>query len=199
MQSAPAAQVRPEAWVGVPVPRWARGCVPSLDPAARGRHGEPGISVLTPVPSCLGSSRCIYMAPTPVGPRPGSLQPFPLESLEQLLSIPSSEILKVTLKGVTCKEVRRVGGFPSGSVVKNLPVNAENKHLTLGRQDPLETEMATHSCILVWRIPWTEEGGRLQSMGFQKSQTRLSKKTNKERWSTPLEWASPACFPPLQE
>ena len=120
MQSAPAAQVRPEAWVGVPVPRWARGCVPSLDPAARGRHGEPGISVLTPVPSCLGSSRCIYMAPTPVGPRPGSLQPFPLESLEQLLSIPSPEILKVTLKGVTCKEVRRVGGFPSGSVVKNL-------------------------------------------------------------------------------
>lgn len=43
---------------------------------------------------------------SPVGPRSGSLQPFPQESLEQLLSIPSPEILKVTLKGVTCKEVR---------------------------------------------------------------------------------------------
>ena len=171
MQSATAAQVKPEARVGVPVPRWAGGRVPSLDPSVRGRHGEPGISVLTPVPSCLGSSHCIHMAPTPVRPRPGSLQPFPLESLEQLLFVPSPEILKVTLKGVTRKEVRRVGGFPGGSVVTSLPVNAGNKRLTLGRQDPLETEMATHSCVLVWRIPWTEEGGGLQSTGFQKSQT----------------------------
>ena len=85
-------------------------------------------------------------------------------------------------------------------MVTSLPVNAGNKRLTLGQQDPLETEMATHSCILVWRIPWTEEGGGLQCMGFQKSQTQLSKKTtNKERWSSPLEWASPTCFPHLQE
>ena len=156
--------------MGVPVPRWAGGLCPALDPAVRGRHREPGVSVLTPVPSCLGSSRCIHMAPAPWVPGQ-ALQPFPQESLEQLMSIPYPEILKVTLKGVTCKEVRRVGGFPGGPVVNNLPVNAENKHLTLGRQDPLETEMATHSCILVWRIPWTEEGGRLQSTGFQKSQT----------------------------
>ena len=40
-------------------------------------------------------------------------------------------------------------------------------------EDPLEKEMATHSSILVWRIPWTEEPGRLQSMGSQ-SRTRLS-------------------------
>ena len=39
---------------------------------------------------------------------------------------------------------------------------------------PLEKEMATHSSILAWEIPWTEESGRLQSMGSQKSQTRLS-------------------------
>ena len=39
----------------------------------------------------------------------------------------------------------------------------------LGREDPLEKEMATHSSILAWRIPWTEEPGGLQSMGLQES------------------------------
>ena len=43
---------------------------------------------------------------------------------------------------------------------------------SLGREDPLEEDMATHSSILTWRIPWTEEPGGLQSMGLQ-SQTRL--------------------------
>ena len=45
---------------------------------------------------------------------------------------------------------------------------------SLGREDPLEEETATHSSILVWEIPWTEEPGGPQSMGSQKSQTRLS-------------------------
>ena len=45
---------------------------------------------------------------------------------------------------------------------------------SLGGEDPLEKEMATHSSILVWEIPWTEEPDELQSMGSQKSQTRLS-------------------------
>ena len=40
---------------------------------------------------------------------------------------------------------------------------------SLGREDPLEKEMATHSSILVWKIPWTEELGRLQSLGSQKA------------------------------
>ena len=44
---------------------------------------------------------------------------------------------------------------------------------SLGQEDPLEKEMATHSNILAWRVPWTEEPGGLQSMGLQKSQTRL--------------------------
>ena len=43
---------------------------------------------------------------------------------------------------------------------------------SLGQKDPLEEEMATHSSILAWKIPWTEPGG-LQSMGVAKSQTRL--------------------------
>ena len=44
---------------------------------------------------------------------------------------------------------------------------------SLGREDPLEKEMTTHSSILTWEIPWTEEPGGLQSLGLQKSQTQL--------------------------
>ena len=56
-------------------------------------------------------------------------------------------------------------GFPGGSVVKNLPANAEDTG-SLGQEDPLGKEMATHSSILAWRIPRTEEPGVLQSMGL---------------------------------
>ena len=45
--------------------------------------------------------------------------------------------------------------------------------LSLGQEDPLEKGMAIHSSILAWRIPWTEEPGRLQSMGVTQSQTQL--------------------------
>ena len=48
-------------------------------------------------------------------------------------------------------------------VVKNLPVMWETRVQSLGLEDPLEKEMATHSGILAWRIPWTEEPGRLYS------------------------------------
>ena len=69
-------------------------------------------------------------------------------------------------------------GFPSGSVVKNLPANAGSPAgdavQFLGREDPLEKEMATHSSILAWKIPWTEEPGGLQFMGLQKSFTFTS-------------------------
>ena len=44
--------------------------------------------------------------------------------------------------------------------VKNLPVKQEAQVLSLGREDPLEEETATHSSVLVWRIPWTEEPGK---------------------------------------
>ena len=49
--------------------------------------------------------------------------------------------------------------------VKNLPAMQETWVQSLGWEDPLEKEMATHSSILAWRIPWTEEAGRLQSLG----------------------------------
>ena len=61
----------------------------------------------------------------------------------------------------------QVTGFPSSSVVKNLPMQ-EAQVRSLGWEDPLEKEIATHSSILVWEIPWTGESGRLQSMGSQR-------------------------------
>ena len=58
-------------------------------------------------------------------------------------------------------------------VVKNLPAMQEMLVRSLDWEDPLEKEMATHSRIHAWRIPWTEEPGGLQYVGLQ-SQTRLS-------------------------
>ena len=52
-------------------------------------------------------------------------------------------------------------------LVKNLTTMQETQVQYLDREDPLENEMATHSSILAWRIPWTEEPGGLQSMGSQ--------------------------------
>ena len=53
--------------------------------------------------------------------------------------------------------------------VKRLPVVRENRVQSLRQEDPLEKEMATHSSTLAWKIPWTEEPGRLQSMGLQRA------------------------------
>ena len=64
--------------------------------------------------------------------------------------------------------------LPSGSVIKNPPAMQEMWVWSLGREDPLEKEMATYSSILTCEIPWTEEPGRLQSMVSQKSQTWLN-------------------------
>ena len=52
--------------------------------------------------------------------------------------------------------------------VKRLPTMQETWVRSLGQDDPLEKEMATHSSSLAWKIPWTEEPGRLQSMGSQR-------------------------------
>ena len=59
----------------------------------------------------------------------------------------------------------RDGGFPRGSVIKIPPANAGD----LGQEDPPEEGMATSSTVLGWRIPQTEEPGRLQSMGWQRA------------------------------
>ena len=61
--------------------------------------------------------------------------------------------------------------FPGGSEVKRLPAVQETWIRSLGQEDPLEKETATHSSTLAWKIPWTEEPGRLQSVGRQESDT----------------------------
>ena len=58
--------------------------------------------------------------------------------------------------------------------VKHLPAMRETWVRFLGQEDPLKKEMAIHSSTLAWKIPWTEEPDRLQSMGVSKNRTRLS-------------------------
>ena len=52
-------------------------------------------------------------------------------------------------------------------MVKNLPAMKETQVQSLGQEDPLEKDMATHSCSITWRIPWPEEPSGLQSIGLQ--------------------------------
>ena len=63
-----------------------------------------------------------------------------------------------------------VGDFntPVAQTVKHLTAMWETQVRSLGQEDPLEKEMATHSSILAWKIPWTEEPGKVQSMGSQR-------------------------------
>ena len=64
--------------------------------------------------------------------------------------------------------IHKVLGFPDGSAVKNPPAVQETRVQTLGQEDPLEKVLATHSSMLAWRIPWTEEPGRMPAMGSQR-------------------------------
>ena len=69
----------------------------------------------------------------------------------------------IAIISVPCKifflSLRPIQGFPSGSVVKNLPAKQETLVRSLRQEDPLEKGMATPSDILDWRIPWTDPGG----------------------------------------
>ena len=62
-----------------------------------------------------------------------------------------------------------LGASLVAQMVKNLPAMQETQVRSLGWENPLEKGMATHSCYLAWRIPWTEDPGRLQSVGSQES------------------------------
>ena len=75
--------------------------------------------------------------------------------------------------------------------VKRLPAMQETQVRSLGQEDPLEKEMATHSSILAWRIPWAEEPGGLQSMGSSALLGRTTstlgwKKLQKKKTSAPI-------------
>ena len=66
------------------------------------------------------------------------------------------------------QQQEEIGGFPVAQTVKNLSAVQETWVQSPGWEDPFEKVMATHSTILAWRIPWTEEPGGLQSMKSQK-------------------------------
>ena len=71
-----------------------------------------------------------------------------------------------TARGSNQSILKEISGFPGGSHGR---VSCNVGDLgSISREDPLEKEMATHSSILAWRIPWTEEPGGLQSMGSQR-------------------------------
>ena len=76
----------------------------------------------------------------------------------------------VTDKGLISKIYQQLmlPGLPWQLMVKRQPAMRETWVQSLGWEDPLENEMATHSSTLAWKIPWTEEPGRLQSMGSQR-------------------------------
>ena len=76
---------------------------------------------------------------------------------------------------------RLVNSLPGGSVVKNLPIVQEMWVRSRGQEDPLEKEMATHSSILPWEIPWTEEPGGLQSTGSQRIGYKLVTKQQQKQ------------------
>ena len=87
----------------------------------------------------------------------GEIKTFPNEKIKGSLSAVVQPCKKCSLSILIAQ------------LVKNLPVMQDTGVQFLGWEDPLEKEMTNHSSILAWRIPWTEEPGRLQSMGSQES------------------------------
>ena len=88
-----------------------------------------------------------------------------LEKLKNKHTETNNTIIEIK---ILWKESRRNDYSLMAQMVKRLPAMWETRVRSLGWEDPLEKEMATHSSILAWRIPWTEELGRLQSMGSQR-------------------------------
>ena len=94
-----------------------------------------------------------------------------------------SHIDTITKGEIQIEDYWNKGGFPGGSVVKNSPAKQETQVQTLGWEDHLEKEIATHSSILAEEIPSTKEPGRLQPVGSQESGTtqQLSNNNNWKR------------------
>ena len=92
-------------------------------------------------------------------------------SIPVLPSLPNPPPVLLLLPAPSCISIclaLQLRAFPGGSVVKNPPAIQERWVQPLGREEPLEKEMATPSSILAWRIPWTEEPGGLRSMWLQR-------------------------------
>ena len=128
-----------------------------------------GLTVAHHAPPSMGFSRQEYWSglpfPSPGDPADPGIEPrSPALQADALTSEPPGKTHSVTLTYLAI-------GVPSDRasqvvlVVKNISANARDTGSIPGWGRPLEEAMATHSSILAWRIPWTEEHGRLQSMG----------------------------------
>ena len=86
--------------------------------------------------------------------------------------VKSSHVIKTEFLSVlilkTASWFKQDWGFPVAQMVKSLPAVQETRIRSLDLEDLQEKETATHSSILVWKIPWMEEPGQLQSMGLQR-------------------------------
>ena len=95
---------------------------------------------------------------------------FPLKCIVEIVNLMALARGILILLNVYCV-VDTLWGFPGGSdskAVNHWPATRETRLRSLGREDPLEKEMATHSSTLAWKMPWMEEPGRLQSMRSQR-------------------------------
>ena len=79
--------------------------------------------------------------------------------------------------------MQRKMGFPHGLVVKSQPAMQEMQVRSLGWEDPLEKEVATHSSILAWEIPWTEQPGGLLSWGYKESDLSTRHQSRGRCWA----------------
>ena len=157
----------PRSWVCAECQGEGRGWQ-SLLPQVVSSKGALGKGYLCYLLSLIFSAKhaqhvCLFLFPTP--------KDLITQGLMQVASVPGCLLWPTT--GKISPSVIHDMGFPGGSVVKNLPVKQETWVQSLGQEDPLEKEMAAHSCILAWKIPWTEEPGGLQSIGSQESDTVL--------------------------
>ena len=89
--------------------------------------------------------------------------------------------MNIKSQAITWKNEKLLGymqGFPGGQRLKSLTPMRETWVQFLGWEEPLETEMATHSSTLAWKIPWTEKHSRLQSLGPQRVGLDMNKQLN---------------------
>ena len=103
---------------------------------------------------------------------PGLRIPLPL--CQEWIRCPFRSLPALTLGD--CRFLLLASLSPVAQTVKRLPAMQETQVRFLGREDPLEKEMATHSSILAWEITWTEEPGGLQSLGSQRVRHNLVSK-----------------------
>ena len=106
-----------------------------------------------------------------------------------MLSVTSCRGLKLALREHlhprNWQALQIMAGFPGGSGVKNSPAKQETWVQSLDQEDPLEKGMATHSSILAWKIPWTEEPGGLQFMALQRVRYDLATKQQQQIMASP--------------